>query len=66
MEVLIAWFRSDSKAVACRSLFITIGTLNTHLARIRGKYATAGRPASTKAALFARALQDGHIDLHDW
>lgn len=63
---MVAWFGSDSKAVACRSLFISVGTLNTHLSRIRDKYSRAGRQASTKAALFARALQDGYIELHDW
>lgn len=65
-EVVLAWLRSDSKAVVAAQLFISIGTVNTHLARIRSKYAAIGRPAPTKAALFARALQDGLTDLRDW
>src|SRR5690625_2071232 len=58
-EVLLAWYRSDSKATAAAELFISVGTLNTHLARVRTKYARVGRAASTKAALVVRALQDG-------
>ena len=64
--MVLAWLRSDSKAVVAAQLFISIGTVNTHLARIRSKYAAIGRPAPTKAALFARALQDGLTDLRDW
>ncbi|MFV9455322.1 hypothetical protein ACNJ7E_17995 [Rhodococcus sp. NM-2] len=37
--------------------------MNTHLSRIRGKYTQAGRPASDKAALLVRALQDQIITL---
>ena len=37
--------------------------MNTHLTRVRAKYAQAGRPATTKAALVIRALQDGYLDL---
>ena len=66
IEVLLAWFRSDSKMAAARSLYISIGTINTHLSRIRAKYAAVQRPATTKAALFARALQDGITQLGDW
>ncbi|KAA0018478.1 LuxR C-terminal-related transcriptional regulator [Antrihabitans cavernicola] len=66
IEVMLAWFRSDSKVDAARSLFISIGTINTHLSRIRAKYLAVDRPATTKAALFARALQDGITRLGDW
>lgn len=66
IEVMLAWFASDSKTVAARSVFISVGTINTHITRIRQKYAAAGRNAPTKAALFARALQDGHTQLSDW
>lgn len=65
-EVLLAWFRSDSKEEAARSLYIAIGTMNTHITRIRTKYIAVGRPAATKAALFARALQDDLTQLDDW
>lgn len=64
-EVLLNWFRTDSKQLVATALYITTATVNTHLARVRTKYAAAGRPATTKAALVARALQDGLITLDD-
>jgi len=66
IEVMIAWFASDSKTVAARSVYISVGTINTHITRVRQKYAAVGRNAPTKAALFARALQDGHTHLSEW
>lgn len=66
IEVMIAWFASDSKTVAAQSIHISVGTINTHISRIRQKYTAVGRPAPTKAALFARALQDGLTRLDDW
>ncbi|BDT95051.1 MULTISPECIES: helix-turn-helix transcriptional regulator [Nocardia] len=65
VEVLLAWIASDSKVEVGRRLYISLGTVNTHLARIRDKYAAVGRPAPTKAALVARALQDALIDIDD-
>lgn len=66
VEVLLAWLAAESKAQAAETLFITASTVNTHLTRIRAKYATAGRPARSKANLFARAIQDGYTRLEDW
>lgn len=63
IQVLICWIRCDSKTNVAKSLFLSLGTVNTHLTRIRAKYAAVGRPASTKASLVARALQDGMIDI---
>ena len=65
IEVLVAWLRTDNKREVGRALFITSSTVSTHLDRIRDKYARAGRPARTKAALAARAIQDGYVDLYD-
>ncbi|UYP18944.1 LuxR C-terminal-related transcriptional regulator [Rhodococcus sp. Z13] len=65
-EVLLAWLGAESKGEAARRLFISVGTLNTHLQRIRVKYASAGRDAPTKASLLARALQDGLTTLEEW
>lgn len=65
VEVLVHWLRSDSKSDVARELFLAVGTINTHLTRIRAKYAAVGRPAGTKAALVARAIQDGLLDLED-
>ncbi len=66
VEVLLAWLAAESKAQAAETLFITASTVNTHLTRIRAKYASVGRPARSKANLFARAIQDGYTRLEDW
>ncbi|MFW0789502.1 LuxR C-terminal-related transcriptional regulator [Gordonia sp. CPCC 205333] len=65
IEVLRSWLVLDSKLAVAESLFIAMGTVNTHLTRIRAKYADVGRPAPTKASLVARAVQDGIIALDD-
>lgn len=65
IEVLRAWLNLDSKSAVAESLFISLGTVNTHLARIRVKYNEVGRGASTKAALVARAIQDGIVSIDD-
>jgi DNA-binding CsgD family transcriptional regulator len=65
IEILREWVMRDSKSEVAKALFITPATVSTHVNRIRLKYAAVGRPASTKAALLARALQDGHINLDE-
>lgn len=65
VEVLVEWFQSESKAKVAKSLGISERTVNTYLDRVRIKYANAGRPASTKAKLVARAVQDGLISLDE-
>ncbi len=65
IAVLGAWLRCDSKQEVCAVLHIALGTVNTHLSRIRAKYAGVGRAAPTKASLVARALQDGLVTLDD-
>ena len=64
-EVLIAWFRTESKDLVARQLQIAPTTVRTHLQRVRAKYAAVGRPATTKAALIARAIQDGIVNVDD-
>ncbi len=65
VQVLTGWIKCDSKPAVAKSLFLSLGTVNTHLTRIRAKYSAVGRPASTKASLVARALQDGLIDIDE-
>ena len=65
IEVLTTWLVSDSKSEASRALYLSMGTVNTHLTRIRAKYTAVGRTAPTKATLLVRALQDGFIDIDD-
>jgi DNA-binding NarL/FixJ family response regulator len=64
-EVLIAWCRAETKEDVARALSIAPATVRTHLQRIRAKYASVGRPANTKAALLARAIQDGIVRIED-
>lgn len=66
VEVLLAWLRSESKGHVATELGLAIGTINTYITRIRTKYAAVGRPAPTKASLFARAVQDGYTTLDEW
>lgn len=65
IEVLLSWIRCDSKTEVAKSLYLSLGTVNTHLTRIRAKYSSVGRAAPTKAALVARALQDGLVDISE-
>ncbi|RZT83930.1 LuxR family two component transcriptional regulator [Pseudonocardia sediminis] len=62
-EVLLAWFESESKNLVAHRLHLSVKTVDTYITRVRAKYADAGRPASSKAALVARALQDGLVGL---
>lgn len=64
-EVLLAWFESDSKSLVAARFGLSVKTVETYIGRVRIKYAEVGRPATTKAALVARALQDGLVDLTD-
>ncbi|MFF0729842.1 response regulator [Streptomyces sp. NPDC004134] len=64
-EVLIEWFQSESKDFVGQRLGISPRTVNTHLEHIRVKYAMSGREAPTKAALLARAIQDGLVRVDD-
>lgn len=64
-EVLVAWFQTESKELVGKRLFIAPSTVRTHLQRARVKYAAAGRPAPTKSALLARAIEDGLLSLSD-
>lgn len=64
-EVLLAWFESDSKNLVATRFGLSVKTIDTYIERVRIKYAEVGRPATTKAALVARALQDGLVDLSD-
>jgi DNA-binding NarL/FixJ family response regulator len=64
-EVLVAWFQTESKELVGKRLYIAPSTVRTHLQRARAKYAAIGRPAPTKSALMARAIEDGILSLSD-
>ncbi len=61
VEVLSAWFQTESKDVVAKHLHLAPTTVKTHLQRIRAKYANVGR----KAKLVARAVQDGLLSIDD-
>jgi DNA-binding NarL/FixJ family response regulator len=65
IDALRAWCGSLSKRMAARSLGISTSALETYIERARVRYANVGRPAPTKAALMARAVEDGLIRLED-
>lgn len=60
-EVLLEWFKCESKQLVADRLALSPRTVASYLDRIRIRYASTGRPASTKATLVARAIQDGLI-----
>ncbi|WP_373855316.1 response regulator transcription factor [Gordonia desulfuricans] len=66
IEVMLTWLRAESKQEAAGELFISVSTVSTHISRIRVKYESAGRPATSKSSLFVRAIQDGYATLDDW
>jgi DNA-binding CsgD family transcriptional regulator len=57
-QTLMLWFQGMSKASVARRMSITENTVRQYISRARTKYATAGRPASSKDALLARAIED--------
>jgi DNA-binding NarL/FixJ family response regulator len=61
LEVLRAWFACSSKDLVGAKLNISAKTVETHIARVRVKYANVGRAASTKSDLVTRALDDGLV-----
>ncbi|APU16741.1 MULTISPECIES: helix-turn-helix transcriptional regulator [Actinoalloteichus] len=63
VDVLRTWLRCRSKSSVATELQLSARTVSSYLERIRFKYEHAGRPASTKTDLLARALQDGLISL---
>jgi DNA-binding NarL/FixJ family response regulator len=64
-RVLIEWLLTDNKESVSKKLHIAPSTVRTHLQRIRRRYNEIHRSAPSKAALFARAVQDGLIGIHD-
>ncbi|GLZ30371.1 hypothetical protein Lesp02_25600 [Lentzea sp. NBRC 105346] len=65
VDVLVSWFACESKEMVARKLGLSVRTVNSYIDRARIRYANAGRPAPTKAALVARAVQDGLVRLED-
>ncbi|MEU6414714.1 response regulator transcription factor [Microbispora sp. NPDC046933] len=64
-EALLLWFQSMSKESVARRMGISEATVRQYIDRVRVKYAKMGRPAPTKTALLARAIEDGLIQAHE-
>ncbi|MGH3203652.1 MAG: DNA-binding response regulator [Streptosporangiaceae bacterium] len=60
-QALLLWFQGMSKASVGRRMSITENTVRQYIDRARMKYAALGRPALSKDALLARAIEDGII-----
>ena len=58
---LLLWFQGMSKASVASRMSLSVHTVNQYINRARVKYAKAGRPGPTKAALLARAIEDALI-----
>jgi DNA-binding NarL/FixJ family response regulator len=65
IDVLVEWFQCESKEMVATKLNLSPRTVSTYIDRVRIKYANAGRDAPTKAALVARAIQDGLVRVDD-
>lgn len=61
---VLALYASGEKADrVARLTGLSLHTVNDYLARIRVKYAQAGRPAGTKIELYQRAVEDGLLPI---
>ena len=64
-RALQLWFQQPKKQSVAREMGISIQTVDQYINRARVKYAAAGRPAPNKAAMVARAIEDGLIRPED-
>ncbi len=60
-RALRLWFQQPKKYNVAREMGISIETVDQYVNRARIKYAAAGRAAPNKAAMVARAIEDGLI-----
>lgn len=60
-DVLTLYASGEKAERVARMTGLTPHTVNDYLARIRTKYAAAGRPARTKTDLYKRAVEDGWL-----
>nr|MDT0660056.1 response regulator transcription factor [Micromonospora sp. DSM 115978] len=58
---LLLWFQSMSKSSVASRMGLSEATVRQYIDRARIKFAKVGRPAPTKTALLARAIEDGLI-----
>ena len=64
-RALRLWFQLPKKQNVAREMGIALDTVDQYISRARVKYAAAGRPALNKAAMVARAIEDGLVRPED-
>lgn len=64
-RALRLWFQQPKKHAVAHEMGISVETVDQYISRARIKYAAAGRPAPNKAAMVARAIEDGLIRAED-
>ncbi|MGE5827300.1 MAG: response regulator [Micromonosporaceae bacterium] len=64
-RALRLWFQQPKKLNVAREMGISVDTVDQYISRARVKYAAVGRPAPNKAAMVARAIEDGLIRPED-
>lgn len=61
-RVLSRYVDGSTRKSLATDLYLSPGTVSTHLQRIRDKYRAAGRPAGTKVEMLMRGIEDGIVD----
>ena len=64
-RALRLWFQQPKKHAVAHEMGISVDTVNQYINRARIKYAAAGRRVPNKAAMVARAIEDGLIRTED-
>jgi two-component system, NarL family, nitrate/nitrite response regulator NarL len=64
-RALRLWFQQPKKHTVAREMGLSVETVDQYISRARVKYAAVGRPAPNKAAMVARAIEDGLIRPED-
>jgi DNA-binding NarL/FixJ family response regulator len=64
-KALRLWFQMPKMHNVAIEMGISVDTVDQYISRARLKYAAAGRPAQNKAAMVARAIEDGLIRPED-
>jgi DNA-binding NarL/FixJ family response regulator len=64
-RALKLWFQLPKKLNVAAEMRLSVETVDQYISRARVKYAAVGRPAPNKAAMVARAIEDGLIRPED-
>ncbi|GIH02275.1 DNA-binding response regulator [Rhizocola hellebori] len=64
-RALLLWFQLPKKQAVATQMGISVETVDQYIGRARAKYLDSGRQAGNKAAMVARAIEDGLIRPED-